>query len=459
MNFSQSIKGCLAPAIGEHGLSDDQLSGWLTRLDARFQTLREQARNRSLAHFAICDDNADIADAEAALAKLCDGARTLMVLGTGGSSLGGQTLAQLGGWTIPGDKGGPNPERRPRLRFYDNLDARSFAHGLQLEDLGKARFIVISKSGGTAETLSQMLTILAMLRQRGQEAAVPKLFLGVSDPRQPGQTNGLRDVCEAYGIPVLDNPSAIGGRYSGLSIVGLLPLIARGLDPRAVRRGAKTVLNALVAAERPADFAPAIGAAVSIGLAIDKEINISVMMPYADRLERFAAWYVQLWAESLGKDEKGTTPLAALGPVDQHSQMQLYLGGSRHHMMTVLRVAPSYDLPFIPADLAARAGASYLGGFSIADLVEAQSHAIADAFVEARRPVRVIDIPKLDEEAMGSLIMHFIIETILAADLLGVNPFDQPAVELGKRITRDHLARMTPGKAANADSPTSSDGR
>ncbi len=444
MSFTQSIKGCLAPAIGEHGLSDDQLSSLLMRLDGGFQSLREQARNRSLAHFAICDDDADITLAEAALAKLCDGARTLMVLGTGGSSLGGQTLAQLGGWSIPGDKGGPNPERRCRLRFYDNLDARSFSRGLQMEDLESARFIVISKSGGTAETLSQMLTIFAMLRERGQEALILKLFLGVSDPRQPGQANGLRDVCEAYGIPVLDNPSAIGGRYSGLSIVGLLPLIARGLDPRAVRRGAKGVLDTFIAAERPADFAPAVGAAVSIGLALHKGANVSVMMPYSDRLERFAAWYVQLWAESLGKDEKGTTPVAALGPVDQHSQMQLYLGGSRHHMMTVLRVAPSYDLPSIPVDLAAKAGAAYLGGFSIADLVEAQSHAIADAFVEAKRPVRVIDIPTLDEEAMGGLMMHFMIETILAADLLGVNPFDQPAVELGKRITRDYLARMTP---------------
>ncbi|MBC8049508.1 MAG: glucose-6-phosphate isomerase [Chitinophagales bacterium] len=444
MSFSQSIKGCLAPSIGEHGLTESQLSGWLMRLEPGFQALRERARSRSLAHFAICDDESDIAHAETAFTKLCDRAHTLIVLGTGGSSLGGQTLAQLGGWSIPGDKGGPNPQNRPRIRFYDNLDARSFAHGIDLIDLSKARFLVISKSGGTGETLSQMLTIFALLRERGQEADIPRLFLGVSDARQLGQANGLRDVCDAFDIPVLDNPSAIGGRYSALSIVGLLPLIARGLDPRAVRRGARMVLDAFVAADKPGDFAPAIGAAVNIGLYLDKDVNVSVMMPYADRLERFAAWYVQLWAESLGKDEKGTTPVAALGPVDQHSQMQLYLGGSRHHMMTVLRVAPSYGLPNIPADLAAKAGAAYLGGFSIADLVEAQSHAIADAFVEAKRPVRVIDIPKLDEEAMGGLMMHFMIETILAADLLGVNPFDQPAVELGKRITREYLARMTP---------------
>jgi glucose-6-phosphate isomerase len=299
---------------------------------------------------------------------------------------------------------------------------------------------VISKSGNTAETLAQMLTVLARMETQGLAAEAHRMFLAVSDPRDDG-ANGLRDLCERFGIRVLDHPAAIGGRYSGFSVVGLLPLLARGLDPYAVRAGAKKVIEALKSASGPQDFAPALGAAISIGLAKDKGITTTVMFPYADRLERFAAWYVQLWAESLGKNGEGTTPLAALGPVDQHSQLQLFLDGPRQHMMTVLRVREEGPLPVIPPDLAALAGAPYLGGITIGDLVEAQSAAIGPAFREARRPLRLIELSRLDEEAMGGLMMHFVMETILAASLLGVNPFDQPAVELGKRIARDTLAK------------------
>jgi glucose-6-phosphate isomerase len=166
-------------------------------------------------------------------------------------------------------------------------------------------------------------------------------------------------------------------------------------------------------------------------------------MPYSDRLERFGAWYVQLWAESLGKGGQGTTPIATLGPVDQHSQLQLFMDGPPVHLMTVLRItgpAEAADGLAIPAALAAEAGAPYLGGRTIAGLVQAQQKAVVEAFIEAKRPVRTIDIERLDERTLGALMMHFVIETILAADLLGVDPFDQPAVELGKRLTRQYLA-------------------
>ncbi len=445
MSVTQSIEGCLEGAIGEYGLPQSRLAHWLAALEPGFSKLRARAEAGDFPHFAILRETSDIEAAEKAFHQLISGARSLFVLGTGGSSLGGQTLAQLGGWCIPGDNGAPASEKRPRLRFYDNLDGLSFISGLDAVDLSTARFIVISKSGSTAETLAQMLTVFARLSAAGLGDRIASMVLAVSDPREDGKANGLRDLCEAYGIPVLDHPAAIGGRYSGLSIVGLLPLMARGLDPYAVRRGAQKVVDALIKATSPGDFAPALGAALGIGLAKDKGVTISVMMPYADRLERFAAWYVQLWAESLGKGGEGTTPVAALGPVDQHSQLQLYLDGPRQHFMTILRVkAPRDALPVIPPDLAERAGAPYLGGFTIADLVEAQTRAIADVFIEAKRPLRTFNIDRLDEEAMGGLMMHFIIETILAADLLGVNPFDQPAVELGKRLTRDYLAKARP---------------
>jgi len=163
------------------------------------------------------------------------------------------------------------------------------------------------------------------------------------------------------------------------------------------------------------------------------------MMPYSDWLARFAAWYVQLWGESLGKQGEGTTPVVALGPVDQHSQLQLYLDGAPQHFITVVREACAGSGPRVAADLAKVANAEYLSGHAAGDLVAAQQRAIPEALIAARRPVRTIDVERLDEHALGALMMHFMLETILAGHLLGVDPFDQPAVESGKLITRRYL--------------------
>jgi glucose-6-phosphate isomerase len=186
--------------------------------------------------------------------------------------------------------------------------------------------------------------------------------------------------------------------------------------------------------------APAIGAAVAIGLAKERGVRATVMLPYADRLSRFAAWYVQLWGESLGKNGEGTTPVAALGPVDQHSQLQLYLDGAPQHLITVIRETCAGRGPRVAADLAKLAHADYLAGHAAGDLVAAQQRAIPEALMAKGRPVRTIDVEVLDEAALGALMMHFMLETILAAHLLGVDPFDQPAVESGKMLTRRYLA-------------------
>jgi len=167
------------------------------------------------------------------------------------------------------------------------------------------------------------------------------------------------------------------------------------------------------------------------------------MLPYSDRLSRFAAWYVQLWGESLGKNGEGTTPVAALGPVDQHSQLQLYLDGTPQHFITVIRENCAGRGPSISPELAEIAGAPYLAGRTAGDLVAAQGRAKPDALIASGRPVRTIDLERLDERGLGALMMHFMLETILAGHLLGVDPFDQPAVESVKILTRRYLSDET----------------
>jgi glucose-6-phosphate isomerase len=163
-------------------------------------------------------------------------------------------------------------------------------------------------------------------------------------------------------------------------------------------------------------------------------------MAYADRLERFTHWYVQLWAESLGKNGKGTTPVAAIGPVDQHSQLQLFIAGPRDKLFTVVTVDSAGRGPRIHADLARIAGEPYFGGKTIGDLVAAQGRATAETLAKNGCPVRTMHLGRADESSIGELLMHFMLETIIAAHLLGVDPFDQPAVEEGKILAKKYLA-------------------
>ena len=427
--YHQSVTGCMDGAIGEHGLTADMLQSYLARMAPHLEALRDDYRSERLALLRISEASADVTAAKAALAKLREGSDMIVFLGTGGSSLGGQTLVQL-------SRGG---EDSTLISFQDNLDAASLAELLATCDLNYTRFVVTSKSGGTAETLAQAIAALSAVKAKGMEKLIPKMFLGITEPAVPGKANGLRDLFASLGIPMLEHHTGIGGRFSCLTNVGLMPAIAAGLDAGAIRAGARGVIEDLMSAKSPSDFAPAVGAATAVALSKERGVKTLVMMPYNDRLSRFSAWFVQLWAESLGKSGEGTSPIAALGPLDQHSQLQLFMDGPREHYLTVVRVASKGAGPRIDPAYAAAAGIGFMGGKTIGDVVDAQAHAVPEALARAGRPVRTVDIPKLDEKSLGALLMHFMIETILAGRLLGVDPFDQPAVELAKVLTKERL--------------------
>ena len=439
--YTQSIAGCLSGAIGEHGLTDAELKVWLDRLGPAIEGLKDDYRSRRLPLLRIAEDTADLDAAEAALARLSKGASAIIFFGIGGSSLGGQALAQLGGWNIPG-MANEAQKKRPRTRFYDNLDPTTLQTSLASFELSIARFIVISKSGGTPETLVQALAAIGAVKDAGLEARIPELFLGITEPNAAGKHNGLRALFEAHAIPVLDHHTGIGGRFSALTNVGLIAALARGLDAGAVRAGARDVVDAMMASTSPRGFAPAEGAAVAVALARERGIRAHVMMPYADRLGRFSHWFAQLWAESLGKGGQGTAPIACLGPVDQHSQLQLFMDGPREHLITVVRAPSAGQGPRISTELARTAGLDYLAGRTAGDLVAAQAEAVPAALSRAGRPVRTFDLASLDERSVGALMMHCMLETILAARLMQIDPFDQPAVELAKVITRERVAAM-----------------
>jgi len=440
--YRQNLDGCKADVLEREDLSQCVNGEMEERLFEAVRDLRNlhEAQNHPILGVASMREDLELAGA--ALAQLSRNAKTILFFGTGGSSLGGQVLAQVAGWNIPGERwrvAAPgNAVRRPRTRFYDNLDGRSLARALDLLDLSTSRFVIISKSGNTPETLVQAVTALQAVIDEGLESRIPELFLCVSEPATDGAENGLRRLCARYNIPCLDHPVDIGGRYAGLTVVGMLPALARGMDGGEIRAGAQAVIDDMVG-DDILQWAPAAGALQIAALLMNGGVNTFVMMPYSDRLGRLAIWYAQLFAESLGKDGRGGTPVAALGPVDQHSQLQLWMDGPREHMVTFIREGRGEDGPRIHQNLAELAGIGYLAGRSAGALPAAQAKAVPEALRCAGRPHRIFDIDELDERAIGGLMMHFMIETILVGALMGVDPFNQPAVETGKRLARDLL--------------------
>ena len=326
MSYRHLTEACFAARIGDGGLSGDAFAKTLADAAPALEGLRARHADGTLPILrlpALRDDLDALADVAKRLSERFD---DVVVLGTGGSSLGGQALAALA------DAGYSRPRGTPRLHFIDNIDPHSIARLLAGLDLASSGFVAVSKSGATAETLTQCLVALDALRSAVGEAALAKHVTLITGPG----ASPLRRLGERYGFETLDHDPGVGGRFSVLSLVGLLPAMIAGLDAEAVRAGAARVLDATLAARQPRDSEPAVGAAIAVGLLREHGIATTVMMPYIDRLAPFALWYRQLWAESLGKNGAGTTPVHARGAVDQHSQLQLYLAGPRDKMFTLL---------------------------------------------------------------------------------------------------------------------------
>lgn len=436
MPLAQSVDLALAETIGAGGLPRTAWEAGLSAIERALARLRQEGEDGSLPLLAVPAATEDLEPTRAAAARLRRDATDIVFLGTGGSSLGGQTLAQLEDYAVPGLGRFADG---PRVHFLDNLDPRTFAGLLERLPLATSRFVAISKSGGTGETLMQAMAVLSALDRAGLRVPAGELMLGLSEPRKPGGRNALRDLLEPEGVLFLEHHTGIGGRYSVLTNVGLLPAAVLGLDIAAIRRGAAQALRPLAEGLGPEAAPAAIGAALNLAAMLEGK-TVTVAMAYADRLERFTRWWVQLWAESLGKNGRGSQPVAAIGPVDQHSQLQLYLAGPRDKLFTILTTDTAGEGPALEAELAARAGEAGFAGRRIGDLVAAQGRATADTLARNGRPTRRIHVPSLDEQALGELLMHFMLETILTGYALGVDPFDQPAVEEGKVLAKRYLA-------------------
>jgi glucose-6-phosphate isomerase len=432
MLYEHDIDGCLSARIGEHGLPEERLAATVAEAAPALDELRRHRDDGSLPLLRLPAARGDLRELRAFADRITERFRTVVVLGIGGSSLGTQTLIALNG---PDLRSAPG---HPHLVFLDNIDPHSFDLATRGLDLTETGFVAVSKSGETAETMIQLLICIGMLRDRLGDDAVEEHVVIITEPAD----NPMRRLAARFAVPVLDHDPNVGGRFSVLSLVGLLPAMIAGVDEVGVRQGAAEVLDACLGARAPGDAAPVVGAALNVAMQRERGVANAVLMPYVDRLAQFGLWFRQLWAESLGKEGKGTTPLTAAGATDQHSQLQLYLDGPRDKLFTLIILEVAGCGPRVDPELASDPALAYLGGRAIGDLMEAEQRATVATLIDQGRPTRLFRLPRLDETVLGGLLMHFMLETMVAAHLWRVDAFDQPAVDQSKVLARRFLQEL-----------------
>ena len=445
----------MAPTVGERGIDPALLEGAAQRFAEAHERVEEQRASGRLGFLQLPYEEQTLREIRAFADGIGQAFDTVVVLGIGGSALGTVALRQAllhPFWNELDDEG---REYFPRLYVLDNVDPTTFGAFLDGLDLRRTLFNVVSKSGTTAETMAQFLVIKdALVRALGDDEGARRHLIFTTDPEK----GVLRSIADAEGVATLPIPGAVGGRFSVLSSVGLLPAALAGIDVEALLAGARAMDERCRTSELGENPAGLYATLQHLAHS-ERGAGVHVMMSYGDRLYGVADWFRQLWAESLGKRHgldgrelfAGPTPVRALGATDQHSQVQLYMEGPFDKTVTFLTVRESARDVAIPALYGEVEALAYLGGHGLGDLLLAEYQATSRALTEAGRMNMTLELPRVDAHGMGELLMLLQLATVYAGDLYGVDPLDQPGVELGKQLTYGLLGRS--GHAAPPASP------
>lgn len=407
--------GNATDAVARPGLDEHDLAALDDRVETAHQRIRAGRADDDFGYAALdLPETTDAGAIRAAIDPVAD-AEAVLTVGIGGSALGAATISTALGPTA--------------VDHYvlDNVDPAHIRETLDSVPLDATAVNVVSRSGTTAETLANFLVVRETMADAGVDWTEQTIVTTGSD-------GPLRRLADERGLPTLSVPDGVPGRFAALSAVGLVPAAIQGHDIEGVLAGGRSVELRPSLLDCPAY---AYGA---LAHALDRQgATINVMMPYAERLEPFAEWFAQLWAESLGKDGGGQTPARALGATDQHSQLQLYRAGRRDKLVTLLRVrdlprtrVPETDVPEL----------DYLGGTDLGTVLDAEFLATEASLAAADRPNVRIEIDGLDARSIGSLLYSMEAACILAGELAGVDTFTQPAVEWAKEAARDSLGAV-----------------
>mgnify|MGYP004645519067 FL=1 len=433
MRIKLDVNPMFREFTGEHAIPRAELDSMLPELKKAHAAV-EAGRGKGMQGWMDLPYNQDeiLTAIENTAARVRKEFEAFVVLGIGGSALGPaavqQALNHLHYNELPAEKRGG-----PRLYIEDNVDPERMAALLDVIDLKKTCFNVITKSGGTAETMSQYLIITDALKKAVGDDYKRHIIITTS------QTKGfLIKIAQREGYETFYIPDGVGGRFSELCPVGLIAAAVTGIDIRGLIAGAKDMDQRC--ASDDAYQNPALMDAGLMVLAMRHGVNMSVMMPYADSLKLMADWYAQLWAESLGKNETldgekchvGQTPIKTLGVTDQHSQLQLYTEGPFDKALTFLKVESFRATTAIPHGCDDIPTIAFLGGKSHNQLIEAERKGTEYALYKSGRMSQTITLPEVNANTVGQLIYFFELVTAYSGALLNINTFNQPGVEESK---------------------------
>ncbi|MDR1913628.1 MAG: glucose-6-phosphate isomerase [Clostridiales bacterium] len=435
MKITLDYNNVMTEFVGKHGVSPADIASIKPQIDravSAMKTKRDTMAWRELPY----NQEEIVNDIISYVNLIKDEIDAFVVLGIGGSALGPMAVQQSINHPyyneLPREKRGGYP------KFYvaDNVDPERLIYLFQTIDPTRSLFNVISKSGSTSETMSQFMIIKELLEKKLGAAAKDHIVCTTDSEK-----GNLIKISKEEGYKTFFVPSAVGGRFSELTPVGLLPAAFCGVDIAELLKGA-AAMDALCSVD-DIEKNPAYMYSVLHYIAFNKGINISVMMPYADSLKYISDWYAQLWAESLGKkfDREGkevyagSTPVKALGVTDQHSQVQLYTEGPFDKLIVLLGVEKFRETITIPKLYSDLPSLGFLGGITQNQLIQTEMLATEYALLRSGKPNMMITLPEVNENTIGQILYFLEVATAFSGELLNINAFDQPGVEEGKNAT------------------------
>ena len=428
----------MTESVGKHGISQKDIDALQPKIEAAVTAMAKKHQNGGMDWRNLPFTQADIVkDIEEYVELMKPQIDTFVVLGIGGSALGPMAVQQALNHPYYNELPSNSRKGYPRLYVVDNVDPERLVYLFDILNLEKTLFNVISKSGSTSETMSQFMIIKELLENKlGKEKAKNQIVCTTDKEK-----GNLVTIAQTEGYKTFTIPSGVGGRFSELSPVGLLPAAFCGIDIAGLLKGAAQMEEIC----KNTDFQknPAYMYAILNYIGMQQGKNISVMMPYADSLKYMSDWYAQLWAESLGKKydihgnivNVGQTPVKALGATDQHSQVQLYTEGPFDKIVVLMGVEEYRETIEIPKIYGDMPSLGFLGGVTHNQLIKTEQVATEYALTVAGKPNMTITLPKVTPNSIGFLLHFFEIATAFAGELMEIDAFDQPGVEEGKNAT------------------------
>lgn len=452
MKLRLDFNNMMSEFIGPKGISEEDLIKLEVQIEQAEKAMIEKRANGKMDFRDLPYNQEEVVkDIKDYVNSIKDQFESFVLLGIGGSALGPIAVQQAINHPFYNELSSEKRNGFPKLYVADNVDPERLCTLFDVIDLKTTLFNVVSKSGSTSETMSQFMIIKEMLEKELGKEEAKKHIVCTTDAK----AGNLRPIAEEEGYKSFVIPAGVGGRFSELTPVGLLPAAICGIDIEELLAGA-AFMDEICKTENTFKN-PGFMYAILQYLAMKKGKNISIVMSYVDSLKYIADWYAQLWAESLGKkfDNEGNivrvgqTPIKALGVTDQHSQVQLYTEGPQDKVILFLGVDNYKSEIAIPKIYSDIPSLGFLGGETHSKLIKTEQMATEYALLKAEQTNMTLTVPEVNEFTVGQILYLFEVATAFAGELLNINAFDQPGVEEGKNATYAMFGR--PGYEAKKE--------